>query len=136
MKARFLAGCSASVLMAAVVLTTGCKSEKPISSVSGKVTYNGVPLTSGSVNFLSTTGSAGQGLLDETGSYKIDGPLDAGEYQVYLGAPVPGQFAPGSKQAVAPPKFNVAPKFLDPASSGFKVTLKPGPNEVPIDMKL
>lgn len=123
------------LLLAILILTAaGCKDAKPTGSVSGKVTYNGKPQTTGYVNFLSSTGAAAQAPLDDSGNYKIDSPLEAGDYRVYLGPPIPGQYAPGTKTA-APPKFNVSPKFQDPNSSGVKVTIKPGANEIPIEMK-
>jgi len=126
----------AGVLFAVLILAAiGCKDAKPTGSVSGKVTYNGKPQTVGYVNFLSSTGAAAQAQLDDSGNYKIDSPLEAGEYRVYLGPPIPGQYAPGTKAPTAPPKFTVAPKFQDPNSSGVKVTIKPGANEIPIEMK-
>jgi len=139
MTTPFPARClAAGFLLSALVFTTaGCgnNAKKEAASVSGSVKYRGKPLTAGSVNFISTTGSAGQGMLDESGNYKIEG-LEAGpEYKVYIGAPVPGQFAPGTKAPTAPPKFDVIPKYLQPESSGFKTSLKPGPNEYPIDIK-
>lgn len=135
MTTRFPTRClTGGLLLVAVVVMAGCNSEKPTASVNGTVKYNGKPMTVGYVNFLSKTGSAAQAALDESGNYKIDGPLDVGEYTVYLGAPIPGQFAPGTK-VTAPPKYNVTPKFRDPGSSGVKVTLKAGPNEIPIEMK-
>lgn len=123
------------LLLAALVLgTVGCKTEKPTASVSGTVKYRGKPLTAGSVNFLSAKGAGGQGLLDENGNYKIEG-IDVDEYRVYLSAPVPGQFAPGTKAPKEPPKFEVIPKYLQPESSGLTVKIKAGPNEYPIDIK-
>lgn len=115
-------------------MAVGCQARKPTASVTGTVTYNGKPQMAGSINFLSATGSGGQALLGESGGYKIDGPLDPGEYRVYLLAPVPEQLPPGTKPT-PPRKFTVAARFLNPASSGVKVTLKPGPNEIPIEMK-
>ena len=134
MTMRVSVPCLARGLLGFLVLTAGCTAEKPIASVTGTVTYNGKPQTAGSVNFLSSTGSAGQALLDGSGGYKIDGPLDPGDYRVYLLAPVPEQRAPGTKTP-PPPKLGVAAKFLNPATSGVKVTLKPGQNEIPIEMK-
>jgi len=131
--ARCLAGCL--LLAALVFVTTGCgKTEKPTASVSGTIKYNGKPLTVGYVNFLSPSGSGGQSPLDENGGYKIDGPLDVGEYRVYLQAPIPGQNPPGTKPAQAI-KYHVTPKFQDPASSGVRIALQAGPNEVPLDLK-
>lgn len=138
MTTRFPARCLAAgfLLIALVFTTTGCgntKKSEP-ASVSGSVKYHGKPLTAGSVNFLSPTGSGGQGILDDNGNYKIEG-LEAGpEYRVYLAPPVPGQFAPGTKAPTAPPKFEVIPKYLNAESSGLKTSFKPGPNEYPIDI--
>jgi hypothetical protein len=136
MTTRFPARCLAGgLLLTALILTTGCKGEKPTATVSGKVMYNGKPQTVGYVNFLSTTGSAAQMPLDENGNFKSDSSLDAVEFKVYLQGPIPGQAPPGTK--VAPTaKFNVTPKFLQPDSSGVKVTLKPGANDgIVIEMK-
>jgi hypothetical protein len=82
MKPGLLPRCLTGVLLlAALVLTaTGCKKEKPTASVSGKVTYNGKPLTGGNVNFVSSSGSAAQSVLGANGEYSIEGPLDAGEF--------------------------------------------------------
>jgi hypothetical protein len=130
--ARFAGG----VLLIAVILgTMGCNKEKPTATVNGTVKYNGKPQTVGYVNFLSATGSALQLQLDSNGGFKSEAPIEAGEYKVYLGAPIPGQFAPGTK-APTQAKFNVSPKFQDPQSSGYTITLKPGANEgVVIEMK-
>jgi len=138
MTTRFPARCFAAGLLfiGLVLTTTGCKKEKLIASVSGSVKYHGKALTTGAVNFISDTGSAAQGLLDDSGNYKIDGPLDAGaEYKVYLSPPVPGQFQPGTKAPKEPAKFDVLPKYQQPTTSGLKTSLKPGPNEYSIDIK-
>lgn len=136
MTTRFPArGLAAGLLLVALGFTaTGCKGEKPTATVSGTVKYNGKPLNAGSVNFISSTGSGGQGVLDENGNYKIEGALDVGDFKVYLSPPVPGQFQPGVKVAKAP-KFEVAPKYQQPHTSGLTTSLKPGPNEFPIDLK-
>jgi hypothetical protein len=130
---RFSIWCLVPGLVAFLFLTAGCKSEKPSAKVTGTVTYNGKPQTAGSINFMSSAGSAAQAKLDGSGGYKIDA-LEPGEYRVFLQAPIPEQLPPGTKVPPAP-KFGVAPKFLSPASSGVKITLKPGSNEVPIEMK-
>jgi hypothetical protein len=136
MTTRFLPSClGAGLLFATLALaTTGCSSEKQTGTVSGTVKYHGKTLNTGSVNFLSTSGSAGQGVIDENGNYKVEGPLEVGEYKVYLAAPVPGQHAPGVKVPKAP-RFEVIPKYLQPESSGLTFTVKAGANEYPIDIK-
>ncbi len=133
----FPARLAGGLLLAALVLgAIGCTKEKPMATVSGTVKYNGKPQTVGYVNFLSATGAAAQAQLDENGGFKVDTPIEATEYKIYLGAPIPGQFAPGTKAPTAPAKFNVTPKFLDPQSSGATITLKPGANDgVVIELK-
>lgn len=113
----------------------GCGADsKPAGEVSGKVTYQGDPVGSGTVNFLSTTGAAAMARISTDGSYTLDSELEAGEYKVYLLAPVPEPVAPGTR----PPKlgkFTVPKKYLDPTSSDLTVIVKEGPNEIPIEMK-
>ncbi|AWM38352.1 hypothetical protein GobsT_35180 [Gemmata obscuriglobus] len=116
-------------------LVAGCSSQKPTASVSGTVSYNGKPQTVGSINLISDTGSGGQAILSENGAFKIEGPLDATEYKVFLQPPVPGQLPPGTKQPPAA-KFNLPPKFQQPNSSGVRITLKQGTNDgVVIELK-
>ncbi|MDB5307855.1 MAG: hypothetical protein JWO38_2057 [Gemmataceae bacterium] len=137
MTRRFAArGLGGGLLTVAVVFAAaGCGSgAKPTGTVTGAVKYNGSPVAGGSVNFISTTGSAALALIDEAGGYKIDSPLEAGEYKVYLLPPIPGQLPPGTKP-VPVAKFNVPQKFRDPSSSGVTTTVKAGPNEIPIDLK-
>jgi len=120
---------ASALLLATVVLAGGCSNQRPTGTLSGSVTYNGKPLNIGTVNFLSKSGSAAQAALDENGNFKVDTPIDATEYQVYLAAPVPGQFAPGTKPPPPTARFNVAPKHLDPQTSKVTVTTKSGANE-------
>src|SRR5688572_3197971 len=98
-----------------VLFACGCSSEKPSGKVVGKVTYKGNPVTAGDVNFRSKSGAAAVGRIDASGQFKLDGSLEAGEYQVYATPPLPEPQAPGTK-AAAPPKFEVPPKFRDPNS--------------------
>lgn len=121
------------VLAAVVLAATGCGGGQTTGSVSGTVTYNGKPVTSGDVNFISSTGTAALAKLDETGGYKIDA-LQAGEYKVYVTPPLPEPQAPGAK-AGPPRKFEVPPKFRDATTSGVKVTVKGGSNDLPISLK-
>jgi hypothetical protein len=129
---RFAGG----LLFVALVLGLfGCSNAKPTATLSGTVKYNGKPQTVGTVNFLSATGAGAQAQLDENGGFKVDTPIEAGDYKVYLNPPVPGQNAPGTK-AAPNVKYNVSPKCQDPQISGVTITIKPGANEgVVIEMK-
>ncbi len=122
------------VMVASVILfASGCGgSAKPAGTVMGKVTYDGQPLNAGSLNLISSMGSAAQAKIGDGGTFKIEGTLDAGEYKAYLSSPKPEPVAPGTKQK-ALEKFDVVPKCLDPNTSGAKVTVKTGENNVTIE---
>ena len=130
--ARFTGGL---VLVFAALGASGCGSgEKPTGTVAGKVTYKGSPVTAGNVNLLSKTGAAAIAKIDATGGFKVDGPIEAGEYKVYATPPLPEPQPPGTKQT-GPPKFDLPTKFRDPTSSGVVVTVKAGANDIPVEFK-
>lgn len=121
-------------LLLAGVMLSGCGgSGKPEGSVSGKVTYNGNPVTSGTVNFLSPAGVGAQATINN-GAYQVNGPLATGEYSVYVAPPLPMPQPPGTKLA-PPPKFDVPAKYQDVKLSGLKVTVKVGRNDLPVAIK-
>ena len=109
------------VLVFASFVACGCDGEKPSGKVAGKVTYKGNPVTAGDVNFRSKSGAAAIGTIDATGQYKLDGQLEAGEYQVFATPPLPEPQAPGTKAAtvatsvssrhrIAPRGVGISPK--------------------------
>lgn len=118
----------------AVLLAAGCGSEKPTGTLTGTVSCNGSTVHSGNVNLISTAGDGAMAKIAENGTFKVDGPLPAGEYRVYLSAPVPEPLPPGQKPPKVP-KFEVPPKFTDVATTKMTVTVKPGPNDVPLEFK-
>jgi len=68
-KWQLAAGCLAAVLGVAVV---GCgKGQAPTAPVQGTVLYRGVPLTSGSVMFVSTTGAVAAGEIGKDGTFRL-----------------------------------------------------------------
>lgn len=119
------------LVAAAVLMAGGCSREKAAGTVAGKVTYNGLPVSAGSVNFISTSGVAASSKIDASGNFRIEEPLQAGEYKVFISPPAQEPTAPGTK-ATAAEKFEVPPKFREPGTSGIVVTVKAGKNEVPV----
>ena len=89
--------CAAAVALMCLLLA-GCgggSEAEPTGTVSGTVTFNGQPWTTGRVNFVSeSTGSSGAGDLQENGSYRIERELPAGDYKVYLSDPGLGDQPP------------------------------------------
>jgi hypothetical protein len=70
--------CGLSLLFCVLLLTTGCGGSKRSVehvNVTGKVTYNGKPVTGGQIMFVSKDGFASTGRIDENGNYTINAPL-------------------------------------------------------------
>jgi len=107
---------------------------KPAGTVSGTVKYKGNPVASGSVNFYDgKTGNASQATLNESGKFTFPGTLAAGTYKVYVSPPVPEQLPPG--QAPKKLKFDLPPKYQDPAQTPVSKEVKAGPNDITIDLE-
>ncbi len=123
----------AVVLLGACLALTGC-AEETEGSVSGKVTYQGQPVTEGTVNFYSTeTGIAAQANLDSSGAFRFEVPLPLGAYKVYFQPPSPPQLPPGSPP---PPKvdFRVPMKYQDATQTPLTEEVKAGVNEFSFDL--
>ena len=107
----------------------GCGGGEPSGSVSGKVTYNGEPLTTGGVLFVNRdTGVGASAQLDASGNYRVLS-LRTGEYQVAIQgprAPSPAEVAKGAQLE----KPDVPDKYLDPQTSGLSATITAGENSV------
>lgn len=116
-------------------------------SVSGKVTYNGTPVSGGTITFHGTDGKVDGTWIDPDGKYIVT-RAPVGEVKVTVevgraGAPpkmpkskdVPGH--PGDKGGgTATGKPMVIPaKYKDPAQSGLTYTLKSGSQVIDIDLK-
>ncbi|HBL42582.1 hypothetical protein [Gimesia sp.] len=95
--------------------------EKPAdtASVSGKVTLNGSPVTSGQVGLYSVDyGTLIQGDLDKKGEFTIADPVAPGDYQVFF---------IGTK--------GMPDKYISETSSDYIVTVKDEANQLTIDIK-
>ena len=135
MTSFFSARLAGGFLLVVLGLTgTGCNREKATGKVTGKVTYNGNPVTSGNVNFISAKGVAASSKIDAFGGFEIESPIVAGEYQVFVSPPTPEPVAPGAK-VESLPRFTVPNRFREPASSGVTVVLKRGKNDVPVELR-
>jgi hypothetical protein len=124
----------ALMMLTGAVALVGCSGGKPTGSVTGKVSYKGAPVTSGFVNFFAPErGAASQGKITESGTYTLEGVVDAGTYKVYLQPPLPEQLPPGTKPKARTP-FNVPAKFLDGNSSPLSKEVKTGKNDINIEL--
>lgn len=152
--ALWLAG--AAVLM----MVSGCGST---TNVTGKVTYKGMPVSTGSITLVASNGTAYSGILGTDGSFSIPG-VPTGEAQVAVvganpaaavpapppppglpggggggglgrGSPAPEGIETGPPQ---PPAIAngpvIPPQYADPRTSGLTVKIKAG-EPVSIDLK-
>ena len=109
----------------------GCKKKEIISSVSGKVTYNGNPFGDGSIQFVNpSTGVSGIAYMDESGNYKFVSPVPIGEYKVIIGgyAPLP----PGEVDKRKMPNYPA--KYKSAGTTEWSYTIVKGENIANFDM--
>ena len=113
-------------------------------SVTGTVTLDGVPLTSGAVTFHPTgTGAAAMGSIGPDGKYQLsvgtDKSVPPGEYVVTVESseqpPPPEQSKAANKKPPPPPKRLTPDKYANKATSDLKVTVKSGTNVIPLELK-
>jgi hypothetical protein len=131
-----------------LLVVSGCGSSK--STVSGKVTFNGKTLGSGTVTFFG--GKDGKELLasttiDSDGGYSVKLPPGATTVTVETVEPEKSAMEGMPKQKDMPENTNpggsakagrfvaIPAKYKDPSQSGIKVDVKAGINKVPIELK-
>lgn len=116
-----------SCLLASYLI--GCGSGGPPSgTISGKVTLNGQPLSTGVVVFSNAAaGIAADAELNASGEYRLDTPIPAGPYDVAVQPPPPPP-PDQLEQAAARPKSPIPEKYLTPETSGLKATIQAGKN--------
>ena len=127
----------------ALVLCFGCGSgnKTPVGTVSGKVTFNGMPVTEGFVTFVRQGGGgSGAGTIGSDGSYSatgVDGGIPTGEYTVVVMPPeVQKDLGPNTAPAVVRKEMKDIPqKYRGEATSDLKTSIKEGSNEYNVDMK-
>lgn len=115
----------------------GCGS--PQATVSGRVTLDGAPLTTGAVTFHSKTngGVLAYGAIDQQGNYSLlsgnQPQIPPGEYGVtviaaeHLPSTVPGE--EGKLKELTPAKY------ASVETSGITRVVKPGSNTIPLELK-
>lgn len=114
-----------------------------LSSVSGKVTYQGKPVVWGSVTLKAADGSIHQIGINTDGTYRLEG-VPAGPAVVAVSSPDPAP-SPRAK-ALADPRAPAGPppvppgawfplpaRYADPATSGLTLQVGSGPAD--IDLK-
>jgi hypothetical protein len=113
-------------------------------SVSGTVTLDGKPLTSGVVTFHPAAGGASAiGTIGKDGTYTVqignDMKLPPGDYLVTVdaGEAVTSDLGPpGAPPKPPPPPKRITPdKYASKDTTDLKATVKAGSNKVPLELK-
>lgn len=138
-------------LLTLVVVLAGCNTGPTLHPVAGTVTYNDKPVEGASVVLIPTEGPLVIGTpTDAAGKFTVmtDGKpgAPAGTYKVTVNKqsaaagiptnPTPEDMAKmgeAGKTALAPPELPV--KYSVQQSTDLSVTIKPGENNIPLDLK-
>lgn len=128
-----------------LALLAGCGRGPAMGQVDGLVTYNGQPVTNGTVLFVpESPGPGAQGTLDERGKFKLttyepgDGAL-AGPHRVAIVPPTDfatlnAELKPGRMQR-ATTYDNIPSKVRDHRTSEIRIEIKPG-ERTPVVLEL
>lgn len=144
-------GGSRIYLIVAVLVASGC-GDPSLSAVSGRVTYNGEPVTTGRISFTSKQGGrTTSGDLQLDGSYRLQysrsqAALPVGEYEVTVTSKkttygyTNEEFDAGTVSAAElakPPKVEwlVPEKYSNVEESGLTATVEPGSSNFDFDLE-
>lgn len=114
---------------------SGGPAPDPTAPVTGKVSFKGVAVSEGSVNFYDDKrGNAAAAKLGTDGTYSI-GDVVLGDYSVFITPPQVD--APVDATKPPPPPMdpaNIPAKYRDTKTSGFKTSVRPGTNKADFEM--
>lgn len=112
-------------LLSLLLVSIGCGSSGSTTTVAGKITHDGQPVTTGLINFMVEGGRPLGGGIGPDGGFSFD--LPPGDYKVRIDSPPP--LAPGSVEgqpaapAGKPLVGQVPPKFANYETSGLTLTV-------------
>jgi hypothetical protein len=136
---RLLRKGALALVLALLGMQTGCGGVTK-APVSGRVTYNGNPVKTGTILFLDPDGVAGASDLDGDGRYQLQAAV--GENTVTVesrgeGKPVAkgGPEGGAGYGKMAPGKLLIPERYISPMNSGLKFNVRPGPNTADFTLK-
>jgi len=138
---RLINGVAFCGMLCAAVWGCGSGGEK-LAPVTGEVTVNGMPLTTGAVTFHpdaakgNSTPHIPVGTLDSQGNYKLISATKEGAPLGWYKVTVSAQEPIDPKNPYAPPKHLISPKFSEPNTSGLEVEVVTSPAAGAYDLKL
>jgi hypothetical protein len=131
-----------ALLLVSIVLgVAGCDKGPPITQVSGKVTFQGQPVSEGVINFALESGFGVQAVLAGDGSYRLlshhGKGIPLGSYKVTIAPPsfdpVPADMS--NPPPPQPPYPNIPQRYRNFDTSGFTAEAGESDNVFDFDMK-
>ncbi len=139
---------SGTVLFLLSLLLTGC--EKKSATVSGKVLFDGKPLSQGHVSFRIDNTHESSSIIDQDGSYQVK--CEPGNAKITVRVSEFRPLAAGAKGKMDPAKFGakgtvvnektrdkdlikIPPKYSDPEQTPLTLPVKPGSQQHDIEIK-
>lgn len=121
-----------------VIGLSGCSggpAPDPTATVTGKVTFQGAPVSEGVINFYDAKrGNAAVTKLGADGTFSADSVV-LGDYGIFITPLQVDAPVDATKPAPLPANpANIPEKYRDVKTSGFKTTVKSGGNKAEFDM--
>lgn len=127
-----------TLLISAVTFLSGCGgggATPPSGNVTGKVTFQGKPVTEGEINFYSPKQGVGAKiLLDSAGHFELPAPIEVGEYKVSVTPPPLADPTTGGPPLTSKEYANIPKKYRTDSLSGLTASIKTGDNELSFDL--
>lgn len=131
-----------AVIACALIVAVGCgKASPPTGTVRGAVTTRGEKLPGGQVCVISKAGAGAVAAVDVDGSYHFEDRLPVGDYTVWLTLPPPPPSGESPSSSSSSPGIDdatwrrlVPSAYQAQASSPLRFVVKPGANEIPIEI--
>jgi hypothetical protein len=115
--------------------SVGCGDGENTTTVTGKISFNGQPVTSGIINFLPDGGRPLGGGINADSTFSFE--LPPGNYQVRIDSPPP--YPEGWKEGQPPPKLpprQVPEKYANFNSSGLTANITGNDDPQTVDFAL
>jgi hypothetical protein len=111
--------------------------EGPKGVAKAKVSYEGKPITTGTLFLQGEKGFTGGGAVGKDGLFDLRGPnggeIPVGKYRVAITPPPNAPPGPGATEMPPPPKIEGVPeKFYSTDTSGVEVEIKAGKQDIEI----
>jgi hypothetical protein len=129
------------LLLILLVVAAGCSSKKK-TTIRGKVTYKGEPVSVGAIYFHGESDQVGMGNISKDGSFTAT-DVPVGEVRVSLQVRDPGAYAQQMAGSGADPKPGAAPagvtslpaKYSDPKTSGVTFRIDATTKEIEVKLE-